>query len=94
MLTVGHVHRLLPHAFARKDEIRQEFVVRAPSLGPERPQNSWEWYFLMQHSGAPTRLLDWTETALIAPDLDGLGRWLSSVLREESEWLRSFQYAS
>jgi len=49
-----------------EDEIRQEFVVRAPSLGPERPRNAWEWYFLMQHSGAPTRLLDWTESALIA----------------------------
>jgi hypothetical protein len=35
-------------------------------LSAERPQNSWEWYFLMQHSGAPTRLLDWTEGALIA----------------------------
>jgi hypothetical protein len=51
---------------ALEDEIRQEFVVRAPSLSPERPQNSWEWYFLLQHSGAPTRLLDWTESALIA----------------------------
>jgi FRG domain len=40
--------------------------VRAPSLASERPQDSWEWYFLMQHSGAPTRLLDWTESALIA----------------------------
>lgn len=49
-----------------EDEIRQEFIVRAPSLGTERPQNSWEWYFLMQHCGAPTRLLDWTESALIA----------------------------
>jgi len=49
-----------------EDEIRQEFIVRAPSLGPERPQSSWEWYFLMQHCGAPTRLLDWTESALIA----------------------------
>jgi hypothetical protein len=49
-----------------EDEIRQEFLMRGPSLGSERPQNSWEWYFLMQHYGAPTRLLDWTEAALIA----------------------------
>ena len=49
-----------------EDELRQEFIIRAPSLSAERPQNSWEWYFLMQHSGAPTRLLDWTEGALIA----------------------------
>jgi hypothetical protein len=49
-----------------EDEIRQEFLMRAPSLSDERPHNSWDWYFLMQHSGAPTRLLDWTEGALIA----------------------------
>ncbi len=40
--------------------------MRAPSLSEEKPQNDWDWYFLMQHSGAPTRLLDWTESALIA----------------------------
>lgn len=51
-----------------EDEIRQEFIVRAPGLTgltEHRPQNSWEWYFTMQHSGAPTRLLDWTEGALL-----------------------------
>ncbi|MGO8731437.1 MAG: FRG domain-containing protein [Terriglobia bacterium] len=48
------------------DEIREEFVRRAPSLTTERPQNAWDWYFLMQHFSAATRLLDWTNGALIA----------------------------
>ena len=30
------------------------------------PQDDWDWYFLMQHFGGPTRLLDWTDGALIA----------------------------
>ena len=50
-----------------EDEIREEFVVRAPALSQIKPaeQSDWDWYFLMQHSGAPTRLLDWSEGALI-----------------------------
>jgi hypothetical protein len=63
------LYRDKPPARGRRtveDELRQEFMIRAPSLSDERPQNSWDWYFLMQHSGAPTRLLDWTEAALIA----------------------------
>jgi hypothetical protein len=44
-----------------EDEIREEFVRRAPSLNQYKPDNAWEWYFLMQHYGAATRLLDWTE---------------------------------
>jgi len=49
-----------------EDELRQEFTMRGPSFTSVQPQTSWDWYFLMQHSGAPTRLLDWTEGALIA----------------------------
>jgi hypothetical protein len=44
-----------------EDEIQEEFVRRAPSLTTYKPENTWEWYFLMQHYAAPTRLLDWTE---------------------------------
>jgi FRG domain len=50
---------------AIEDEIREEFIVRAPILSEARPADEWEWYFLMQHFGAPTRLLDWTDGALI-----------------------------
>lgn len=49
-----------------EDELRQEFMVRAPSFTVAPPHSAWGWYFLMQHSLAPTRLLDWTEGALIA----------------------------
>ena len=51
-----------------EEEMRAEFMRRgAQLLGRERlPSTEWEWYFLMQHFGAPTRLLDWTTSSLIA----------------------------
>jgi hypothetical protein len=32
----------------------------------EEEDREWNWYFLMQHHGGPTRLLDWSDGALMA----------------------------
>ena len=54
-----------------EDEMREEFIKRAPVFCENLPAGDdkraeWEWYFMMQHFGVATRLLDWTEGALIA----------------------------
>jgi hypothetical protein len=47
-------------------EMRVEFRRRGAQLVTERaPVDKWEWYFLMQHYSAPTRLLDWSDAALV-----------------------------
>ncbi len=52
---------------ADEDEIYFEFDSRGRQLhAGGLPESRWEKYFLMQHYGAPTRLLDWTDNPLIA----------------------------
>lgn len=68
-------HKLLPglyrslegRAKLADDELRSEFSRRAlPLIAGRPPEDDWDWYFLMQHYRAPTRLLDWTDSALVA----------------------------
>lgn len=52
---------------ANEAEMRLEFESVGHPLAPSGSKyDKWHWYFLMQHYGAPTRLLDFTINPLVA----------------------------
>lgn len=60
------ISRAGPDPAKREYELLKKFRQMAPRLVELQPRDDWEWLFLMQHYGVPTRLLDWSESPLIA----------------------------
>lgn len=64
--------QLIPKIFRKENNIDLEesiyyrFQANAIPMLDDVPESYFEWLFLMQHYGIPTRLLDWSTDALVA----------------------------
>ncbi len=81
------LYRHLPETatLVSKDILRKEGFLHAEfarcgtQLHDHESVDEWDWYFLMQHHGAPTRLLDWSDGYLMAAHFAVSGDYAQSA---------------
>jgi hypothetical protein len=56
----------LPYDLIEERKLFEQFKREARQFSGYAPQDDWEWLALGQHHGLPTRLLDWSESILVA----------------------------
>ena len=79
---------ILRHKEITEADINSKFFKMAPMFGEAPAKEDYpEWLYLMQHVGVPTRLLDWSEGALIGlffalsdPKEEDAGVWVLNPL--------------
>ena len=65
----GRIMKPVPELLDIENSLYDDFMRCGIQLCEEKLEEEdrdWDWYFLMQHHGAPTRLLDWSDGALSA----------------------------
>ena len=55
-----------PYTWEAELPLLHQFKARAARFIENTPEKDIEWLFIMQHYATPTRLLDWSESALVA----------------------------
>jgi len=55
-----------PYSWKDEEPLLHQFKARGARFIQSQPASNIEWLFIMQHHATPTRLLDWSENALVA----------------------------
>lgn len=56
----------LEKVLEKENDLFEEFKRCGVQYSQFDPEDDWNWYFVMQHHGGPTRLLDWSDGSLMA----------------------------